>query len=39
MTNIKVSPQIEVVFSGFGGQGVMFVGQLLAYAGMDAGKK
>jgi 2-oxoglutarate ferredoxin oxidoreductase subunit gamma len=39
MTNIKVSPQIEVVFSGFGGQGVMFVGQLLAYAGMDAGKE
>ncbi len=30
--------QTEVVFSGFGGQGVMFVGQLLAYAAMDAGK-
>lgn len=29
--------QEEFVFSGFGGQGVMFVGQLLAYAGMDAG--
>lgn len=28
--------QEELVFSGFGGQGVMFVGQLLAYAGMDA---
>lgn len=27
----------EFVFSGFGGQGVMFVGQLLAYAGMEAG--
>lgn len=25
------------VFSGFGGQGVMFVGQLLAYAAMDVG--
>jgi 2-oxoglutarate ferredoxin oxidoreductase subunit gamma len=28
--------QQEIVFSGFGGQGVMFVGQLLAYAAMDA---
>jgi len=27
------------VFAGFGGQGVMFSGQLLAYAGMDAGKE
>lgn len=31
--------QEEVLFSGFGGQGVMFVGQLLAYAAMDAGKE
>lgn len=29
--------QQEFVFSGFGGQGVMFVGQLLAYAAMDSG--
>lgn len=29
----------EFVFSGFGGQGVMFVGQLLAYAAMDAGRE
>lgn len=29
--------QQEIVFSGFGGQGVMFIGQLLAYASMDAG--
>lgn len=29
--------QEEFVFSGFGGQGVMFAGQLLAYAAMDAG--
>ncbi len=29
--------QEEFVFSGFGGQGVMFVGQLLAYAAMDEG--
>jgi 2-oxoglutarate ferredoxin oxidoreductase subunit gamma len=27
--------QEEFVFSGFGGQGVMFIGQLLAYAAMD----
>jgi 2-oxoglutarate ferredoxin oxidoreductase subunit gamma len=30
--------QREVVFAGFGGQGVMTAGQLLAYAGMDEGK-
>lgn len=29
--------QDQFVFSGFGGQGVMFVGQLLAYAAMDNG--
>lgn len=29
--------QEEFLFAGFGGQGVMFVGQLLAYACMDAG--
>lgn len=31
-------PQQEFLFAGFGGQGVMFVGQLLAYAAMDEGK-
>ncbi len=31
--------QAEFLFSGFGGQGVMFAGQLLAYAAMDAGKE
>lgn len=31
--------QQEVIISGFGGQGVLFAGQLLAYAGMDAGKE
>jgi len=31
-------PQDEVVFAGFGGQGVLFAGQLLAYAAMDEGK-
>lgn len=29
--------QHTFLFSGFGGQGVMFAGQLLAYAGMDEG--
>ena len=29
--------QHDVIFSGFGGQGALFAGQLLAYAGMDAG--
>ncbi|MBC6938207.1 MAG: 2-oxoacid:ferredoxin oxidoreductase subunit gamma [Chloroflexi bacterium] len=29
--------QKEFLFSGFGGQGVMFAGQLLAYAAMDEG--
>lgn len=29
--------QHDVVFSGFGGQGVLFSGQLLAYAAMDRG--
>ncbi|MGF1505077.1 MAG: 2-oxoacid:ferredoxin oxidoreductase subunit gamma [Chloroflexi bacterium] len=29
--------QHELIFSGFGGQGVMFAGQLLAYAAMDTG--
>jgi 2-oxoglutarate ferredoxin oxidoreductase subunit gamma len=27
----------EVIISGFGGQGTLFAGQILAYAGMDAG--
>jgi 2-oxoglutarate ferredoxin oxidoreductase subunit gamma len=30
--------QYDIVFSGFGGQGALFAGQLLAYAAMDAGK-
>jgi len=29
--------QTEIVFSGFGGQGVLFAGQILAFAGMDSG--
>ena len=28
----------EIIISGFGGQGALFSGQLLAYAGMDCGK-
>lgn len=31
--------QTEIVIAGFGGQGVLFAGQVLAYAGMDAGKE
>ena len=29
--------QSEIVISGFGGQGVLFAGQVLAYAAMDSG--
>lgn len=31
--------QTEIIIAGFGGQGVLFCGQLLAYAGMDEGKQ
>ncbi len=31
--------QTEIIFAGFGGQGVLFAGQLLAYAALDAGKE
>lgn len=30
--------QSEIVIAGFGGQGVLFAGQVLAYAAMDSGK-
>ncbi len=30
--------QTEIILAGFGGQGIMFAGQLLAYAAMDAGR-
>jgi len=30
--------QEEMIFSGFGGQGALFAGMVLAYAGMDSGK-
>ena len=26
----------RIIFAGFGGQGVLFAGKTLAYAGMDA---
>lgn len=29
--------QTEIIIAGFGGQGALFAGQLLAYAGMDEG--
>ncbi len=31
--------QTEVIVAGFGGQGVLFTGQLLSYAAMDEGKE
>jgi len=31
--------QTEVIISGFGGQGILFAGQLLSYAAMDQGKE
>ncbi|MFZ0546899.1 MAG: 2-oxoacid:acceptor oxidoreductase family protein [Candidatus Promineifilaceae bacterium] len=30
--------ETSIIFAGFGGQGVLFAGQLLAYAGMDSGR-
>jgi 2-oxoglutarate ferredoxin oxidoreductase subunit gamma len=30
--------ETSIVIAGFGGQGVLFAGQVLAYAGMDAGR-
>jgi 2-oxoglutarate ferredoxin oxidoreductase subunit gamma len=31
--------QTEIILAGFGGQGIMFAGQVLAYAAMDTGKQ
>lgn len=31
--------QKEILIAGFGGQGVLFAGQVMAYAAMDAGKE
>src|SRR5450756_1955986 len=31
--------QTEIIISGFGGQGTLYAGQLLAYAAMDEGKQ
>jgi 2-oxoglutarate ferredoxin oxidoreductase subunit gamma len=30
--------ETSIIIAGFGGQGVLFAGQLLAYAGLDAGR-
>lgn len=30
--------ETSIIFAGFGGQGILFAGQLLAYAGMDNGR-
>ena len=35
---MEAQPQTEVMFCGFGGQGIMLIGQMLAYAGMNEGK-
>jgi 2-oxoglutarate ferredoxin oxidoreductase subunit gamma len=35
----EISMQTEIVIAGFGGQGALFAGQILAYAAMDAGKE
>lgn len=37
MQKAKRKVQEEIIFSGFGGQGALFAGQLLAYAAMDEG--
>jgi 2-oxoglutarate ferredoxin oxidoreductase subunit gamma len=29
----------EIILSGFGGQGIMFAGQIMSYAAMDAGRE
>ena len=34
-----IADEFAVIFSGFGGQGALFAGQLLAYAAMDSGKE
>jgi len=31
--------QTEIIFAGFGGQGILFAGQVLTYAAMDSGKE
>lgn len=31
--------QTEIILSGFGGQGIMFAGQIISYAAMDAGRE
>ena len=30
---------LQMIFAGFGGQGVLLMGQLIAYAGMVMGKE
>lgn len=36
---MKKDPCTEILFAGFGGQGIMFMGKLVAQAGLDAGKR
>jgi 2-oxoglutarate ferredoxin oxidoreductase subunit gamma len=36
---MEITMQKEIIIAGFGGQGVLFGGQVVAYAAMDAGKE
>ena len=35
----RVAMHTEIILAGFGGQGVLLIGKLLAYAGMKAGQR
>ena len=37
--DMEITMQKEIIISGFGGQGVLFAGQVIAYAAMDSGKE
>jgi len=37
--DMEIIMQKEIIISGFGGQGVLFAGQVIAYAAMDSGKE
>ena len=37
--DMEIIMQKEIIISGFGGQGVLFAGQVIAYAAMDSGKQ
>jgi 2-oxoglutarate ferredoxin oxidoreductase subunit gamma len=37
--DVEIMMQKEIIIAGFGGQGVLFAGQIIAYAAMDTGKE